>query len=327
MMVGPAAARRRRTGFTLMELMVSLAVMGTITTSVTYMLSQQGHVYQVVDDVTEVQQSVRAISDLIEREARATGFMVPEAAAFCGNDSKVAPDALYVTDASPLNTGSKMAGVEITGGYSGTGTETLTVGSLILDGVAFYDTDGNGVADSDFQIGGGVIIADSSDSSVGTSCGVVASLPSATSIRVNFTGGGEPIAPGGDLIAVPAHVYTVDGNRQLLRDGMVLTHGVEDLQFALFYDLDDDGLIDANSEDPGATAFAGSYQSDNWDNELLAEIRVSIVAVSRATDPQFSEGHFQQTENRGAVAGKDGFRRRVFTASIRPRNVGQRGGM
>jgi hypothetical protein len=120
----------------------------------------------------------------------------------------------------------------------------------------------------------------------------------------------------------------VNAQSQLVRDGMVLADGVEDLQFALFYDLDDDGEVDDNVEDPGSSNFAGEYESDNWDNEDLRQIRFNVVVRSAAVDPAWSQGQFQVRENRVDPGNDpDGFRRRVFTASVRPRNVGKRGGV
>lgn len=318
----------RRAGFTLMELLVTLALLGITTAAVTGLLAQQGASYRVVDQVSEVQQNMRAIADLMEREIRATGYLVPQSAAVCGQDNDTTSDVLFLTDADPLNPGDELLGAVITAGYTGVGTDALAVDDLELDGAGFYDNDGNGVGESDFRIGAGVIIADLLDSSLGASCGVITALPGANSISVSYGMGGQPVVGAANLVAIPAHVYQVNGQSQLMRDGMVLADGVEDLQFALFYDLDGDGVVDDNVEDPGSDIFAGQYESDNWDNAMLRQIRFNIVVRTSAVDPGWSDGQFQAKENRIAPGGgPDGFRRRVFTASVRPRNVGARGGL
>ena len=90
-------------------------------------------------------------------------------------------------------------------------------------------------------------------------------------------------------MAVPAHVYWVNPNApngppQLIRDGMVLANDVEDLQVALFYDVDDDGVV--SGLDPGlpdypphsATEYPGSgrqrlrreYQSGHGTTAICA---------------------------------------------------------
>ena len=213
----------------------------------------------------------------------------------------------------------------------------------MIDGLPFYDTDGDGAGDSDFLESvnpfrnGGVIVADRGDPGRGVACGIVTNVsPGSNTIRVDFTSngaapGGTPLAGGGpgDLVAVPAHVYTVVNN-QLLRDGMVLADDVEDLQFAFFYDLDEDGVMDGEATEYPGSAGGPVYQSRNWDNSFLSEIRVNIVVRTRAQDadvlqnPGMAQGEWQVTENRVAPGGFDGFRRRVHTSTIRPRNVGAR---
>jgi prepilin-type N-terminal cleavage/methylation domain-containing protein len=319
---------KSQSGFTLTELMVSLAILGIVTGYVTWVLGRQGHSYQIVDQVTEAQQSLRGISDLVDREARVTGFLVSEAAAVCGRDNINAPDVLYLTDAEALSTGVAELGAVITAGFDGAGTDSLTLDNVVLDGVPFYDTDGDGVADSDFRVGAGVIIAVSTDASRGASCGRITGVTLPNIIDVDYTDGGVSIGAGGDLVAIPAHMYTVNGNNQMARDGMMLASGVEDLQFALFYDVDDDDVLDTGVEDPGSADFGGQYVSNAWNNDELREIRVNVVVRSRNADAEWTQGRFQTTENRQLPAGgNDGFRRRVLSTAVRPRNIGQRGGI
>jgi prepilin-type N-terminal cleavage/methylation domain-containing protein len=338
---------KRRRGFTLIELMIAMAVLLVVVAYLTEMLTRQSRAYAVVDQVTEAQQNLRAIADLLEREVRVTGFMVPEGAAVCGVDRTNGSDVLYVTDADaldPSNENQLGLGAEILGGYSGTGGgETLTLDNVVIDGLAFYDTDGDGNGDSDFLESvnpfrtGGVIVADRGSPGRGVSCGILTNVNSgANSIRVDFTSGGA--APGGtplsgagtvDLVAIPAHVYTVVNN-QLLRDGMVLADDVEDLQFAFFYDTDGDGLEIGDDSDYPGSHDGPIYQSSAWDNSDLTEIRVNIVIRTRNQDadvlqnPGMAQGQWQATENRVDPGGFDGFRRRVHTSTIRPRNVGLR---
>jgi prepilin-type N-terminal cleavage/methylation domain-containing protein len=318
---------RRRSGFTLLELIVSVGLVGTVTAAVTWMLAHQGQTYQVLDQTTEVQQNIRTISDLVERDLRVTGFIVAEAAAFCGQDNANQPDVMFVTDADSLMPGSGELGAAIISGFDGTGTDSIQVDSVVLDGAPFYDTDANATPDSDFRIGAGIIVVDPTNPARGASCGVIEDINGGNRIDVDYARGGGSIGAGGNLVAIPAHYYAIDAQSQLVRDGMVLSDGAEDLQFALFYDLDDDGDVDANTEDPGAYGSGLAYQSENWDNSTLLEIRFNVVARTAAPDPQWASGQFQATENRAPIAGTDNFRRRVFTASVRPRNVGQRGGI
>ena len=188
---------KRRSGFTLIELMVSLALLAVVTVYLTEMLTRQSRAYSVVDTVTEVQQNVRAIANLLEREMRVTGLLVPESAAVCGLDSTAASDVLFVTDAEAVRFGSALdynLGVPVNGGYSGTSNNDLLQledpsgaglpsppdpgGTLLtVDGSATYDLDGDGVNDSDFRQGAGVVVVDRNNPQRGSSCGIITSNP------------------------------------------------------------------------------------------------------------------------------------------------------
>lgn len=376
---------RRRSGFSLMEMMVTLAVLGMVTFFLTDLLVRQSRTYTVVDDVSEAQQSLRAVTGLIERELRATGFMVPSAAAVCGWDmptisaSDQTPDVLYVTDADAIDptdrSSAELQAAEILAGFTGTGEDALQLATLVVDGTVadgsgFYDLDDDGVGDSDFLYtvtparNGGVIVVDRANPDRGAACGVITDVDAGTStVTVDFELSGIPNTPAGgaspggtplaalaagtaDLVAVPAHVYWVNANApngppQLLRDGMVLANDVEDLQVAYFYDDDDNGVVSgldtslpdypqhSATEYPGSAAnnFGTDYQSSEWDNRDLREVRVTVVTRTRSEDPDvmanpaLANSVVQSFENRPAGAVADGFRRRALTLAVKPRNV------
>lgn len=344
-------AMKRRAGFSLIELVISVAILLILVVALTYLFGRQSRTYTVVDQVSEAQQSLRAIAGLMERELRTTAFMVPEAAAFCGFDDTDDSDFLFVTDSDALDPDGQTLpelGASITAGYAGTGSnEALSVDGIVVDATPFYDLDGDGTADSDFLYDpgngrtGGVIVVDRDNPQRGTSCGVLVGI-AANSLVVDFTLGGQasikpgtPLAappPGStDLVAVPAHYYRVNGNGQLVRDGMVLAEDVEDLQFALFYDVDGDGVVGAPSNElPGSDPAVPTYDSANWDNRVLREIRLAFVVRTQAEDrdvlerPGQAQNTFQTTFNRQDPGGSDGFRRRVHRTRLRPRNVGLR---
>jgi prepilin-type N-terminal cleavage/methylation domain-containing protein len=316
---------RRKLGFSLTEMVVTLAVLGMVTLFLTELLVRQSRTYTVVDDVSEAQQSLRAVTGLIERELRMTGFMVPEAAVVCGWDMPAAagsdqtPDVLYVTDAEAIDptdrSSAELQGAAVLAGFTGVGIDAISVSSLVVDDDAFYDLDGDSIGDSDFlysaapQRNGGVIIADRANPERGASCGVITDLdPATNTIEVDFEIVGAPNAPaapgaadGGtplaalavgataDLVAIPAHVYWVDPGPppRLVRDGMVLANDIEDLQVAFFFDADGDGSVDAG-EYRGTLSGLGApyvYQSSAEDNRELREIQVTVVARTRGEDP------------------------------------------
>lgn len=352
-------SRRHTAAFTLLEMMVSVAILGLVTIYLTDMLVRQSRTYQVVDQVTEAQGSLRAIADLVEREVRSTGLMVPEAAAFCAIDRTNASDVIFVTDEDaidPQDANRLGLGASIdTASYTGGSDDDLSLGTPefgsdreVIDGFPFYDNDNDGVADADFLANddleqfGGVIIADRANPERGTACGLLTDV-SDTALSVDYTVGGlvspaeltVAAANTPELVAVPAHAYWVEDG-VLFRNGLRLSDDVEDLQFAAFFDLDGDGEVTSEAtEMPGSSAFqsaTGPYDSSEWDHGELREIRVNLVVLTRAEDPQVvqnpdqAQGRFQVTENRvdPTSADTDGFRRRVHRVSIRPRNVGLR---
>ena len=324
---------RRRAGFSLMELMIALAMMAIIVVYLVQTFSAQQRTYVMVDQTTEAQQSLRAISNLMESEIRSAGFMVDEGGAVCGVDATNGPDTLFVTDATALDPSTSIEpalGARLSAGSTpATGNVTLsfTAGDVgVLDGQSAYDTDGDNVNDSDFRVGSGAIVYDRANPGRGAACGIVTAIPSANQVRVNFlaaTLGGAAV--GAELVVVPAHVYQVNNAAQLLRDGLVLSEDVEDFQVAYFYDVDADQVIDAG-ENPGS--IGTNFTASAWNNADLREIRLNFVVRTRAGDPGFTQGAFQTTENRVApavTAADPQLRRRVHTTTVRIRNVGNRG--
>lgn len=324
---------RRTSGFTMIEMLVAVAILGIVVAGVMETFVVQNRAYTVVDETTEAQQNLRAISYLIERDVRATGFMVEEGAAACGIDNTNQPDTLFLTDTEPVNPDKATTaalGATVIAGYSSSVSEKyLVLDDVVIDrdaapADAYFDTSGDGVADSDFAVGRGAILVDTSNPGRGTACGLVTAVNAAgNSVRVDFQN--FITTGGGTLVLVPATAYSVDANSTLLRNGMALASDVEDLQVAYFIDIDENGQVTTASEYPGSDISPVDYASKDTDHSKLREIRFNIVVRSRNTDPSYSEGFVQATENRGAVGVNDGFRRRVFTSTVRPRNLGYRG--
>lgn len=320
-------SNRLRSGFTLPELLVSAVILAVVSVYLADLLTRQSRTYAVVDQVTEIQHNLRAIAHLMEREIRTTGVMVPEAAAFCGADNTNTSDAIFLSDGDAIAPGlSNDLGAEVQGSFAGSDT-SVQLDDVVVDGDPFYDTDLDGVADSDFQVGGGVIFVDPDNPALGAQCGQITAINvGAGTLGVDYTRGGTDIVSS-NMKAIPAQMYWINGFGQLVRNGTILADDVEDLQFAAFYDVDEDDVIDSDAlEYPGSDA-GDIYESDNWNNSRLRELRVSFVVRTRMPDPEFTTGQFQAVENRTPPAGNDGFRRRVHTIVVRPRNVGQRQGV
>lgn len=351
-----SAGNARRAGFTLLELMISVAILGIVVAGVFESLTRQHRTSVVTESVVEVQNNVRAIASLIEREIRMAGYMVPDAAGVCGLDDTDGADELYVSeneaivpdDARAGDMGARLSSTY--GPWSNISVSTdvaldASTSDLDGDGELFYDNDGDGTADADFRVGGGFILADKANPHRGLLCGRVTEASTAELTLVPVAGGLAAHDAINDaeeeIVIVPAARYAMNataGSTRLERNGELLAQGVEDFQISYFYDQDEDGVIDATVDfdgdgtaDPGMTEEPGSktgptYDPADWDNTTLREVRFSIVVRTRATDQAFDDGAFIVKENRtDPAAGNDGFRRRVVVGAVRPRNVGNAG--
>jgi prepilin-type N-terminal cleavage/methylation domain-containing protein len=332
----------RRAGFSLIELLTVVAIMGLVAVYMGKVLTVNEKTYSSTDQLSQAQQNLRAIDDLLERDLRHAGLMVPDAVAVCGVDSINGPDILYVSDALAIDVQNDFstyggAGIETGDNASSTGSTVLTLDELIIEpsppNRPAYDTDGNGTNDSDFQVGGGMIIASTTNPTAGVACGTIESVNlGSKDISVNVL---SALSATTNLIAVPAHEYRVDGTR-LLWNGNALTDAVEDFQVTYIIDNDGNNQVDANNEvfgddetsahqlfnQPNPNAGSGAVTLSGSASELVREIRVNIVARTRLEDEEFTSGRFQGTENRdvsGVTA--DGFRRRVITTKVMVRNV------
>jgi prepilin-type N-terminal cleavage/methylation domain-containing protein len=316
-------------GFTLIEVLIAVAVFGVATVYVMQTFTNQHKAYAVIDQVSEAQQNGRVVTDLIERDLRHAGYMVPAGAGVCGADSTVAPDALFVSDSDailpidqlPLVLRSAELGASVVGANAGwqvaAGSRDLVLSNLHVDVAA---------GGADFAVGRGLILADRSDPFGGVSCGKITEIAGNT-VTVELGTDFGPAGNGADVVAIPAHVYEVDGQRRLLRDGSLLVEGVDDLQVAYFFDLDDDSQIDADEVfGDGSGPISAGYSPDAAaiDGVALRQVRFNVVVATRSEDPrsEYQLGRRQITENRteASTAGSDGRRRRVHSVSVRMRN-------
>jgi len=317
-------------GFTLLELITAMGMLAIVAVYLLETFTVNNRNYIALDQTIEAQQNMRAIADLIERDVRHAGFMVPEAAAACGADATAGPDTLYVSDYEAIDPADDIVsyqGIAVNGAVSTANNGlTLLLSSLLVEPTAgaraAYDVDGDGTNDSDFQPGGGFILADLDNPARGVACGRVTTVDLAnTRLLGTVVGAGLGAVGAGtpDLVVVPATEYSVDGQTNLRRNGDAIAKGVEDLQVAYFFDIDGDNLLAAN--EVRGTDGGTDYASSELSVEDLREVRINFVARTRAEDPRFSTGSFKSLENRDAVAGTDGFRRRVHTSTIMTRNL------
>lgn len=332
---------RMQRGFTLAELLVVVSILGLVGIYFGRSLKVNEQAYRAVDETVESQQVLRAVTELLERDIRHAGLMMPEGAAVCGVDATSGPDTLYLADGAaidPRKDTEPYPGASVTSGSLSGGTVTLTLDSLVIETTSpvrpAYDTDGDGANDSDFRVGGGVIVM-TSDADLGTACGRITDVRDGSSqIDVVFTSAVSGNAIAGavlPLVAVPANEYRLDGTR-LLWNGKPMAGNIEDFQVAWVFDPDGDNVVDAGEVygADGTTAYKASGNTLGTDYESAAdirELRTSFVARSRSEDDEFAGGRQQAFENRDdSTFAEDGYRRRVIQSRVRLRNVGMRFG-
>ncbi len=319
----------RRAGFTLIEMMAVIAIFGLVAVYVGRILTVNERAYHTVEQTSESQQNLRLFGELIEDDVRHAGMMVPREAAVCGLDNTNGPDILYVSDAAaidPQDDFTPYSGVGITNAsnLSVGSAQTLNLTSLIVEPAPpsrpAYDTNGDGNPDSDFRVGAGVIVADSSDASRGTACGRITNVDLASDriTVVAVTNLGGTATP--NLVAVPANEYRINGNT-FEWNGVALAQGIEDFQVGYLFDFDGDNVIQAGERRGDGTG--ANYDSANQTAADARELLVGLVSRTRRPDAAFT-GRPEALLNRTASLATDGFRRRTHETRIRLRNLAAR---
>lgn len=332
---------RRNAGFSLIELMISASLILLVMVVVTRTFTVQHKTYTVVDQTSEAQQNLRAISDLIERDVRRSGYMVPGNAGVCAWDRTTGPDTLFVSNTDVLETifdledenedldgnfGAPLTGVSSS--YTRSGIASIGISQTWVD---VDDADGDSVTDVDFAVGAGVILVNRRDTDGLVACGIIATQ-SSTSLTVDF--GSTTFGPAGmnaDVVAVPAHVYqlAVGNPNELRRDGVLVASDVEDFQLTFFFDDDRDGVVDGGEMfgNNGGTAqpWELTPATNRPDFSSLRDVGINIVTVTRTNDPNtdYQIGAGEITGNRTTgLPTADGKRRRVNSARVQLRNRG-----
>lgn len=300
----------RRSGFSLVELMVALAVMAIVTTQLLLAFSQQ-HTSSLEHERTiEIQEEARLVANVILKDLRSGGLMVPKYTAVASRDGGVAgSDALCISDASVLDDASIAAA---TSKFPGAMVSNAFVGpiSSVLVTSASLDIDADG--DNDFAVGSGLIIGNKTEAhcAVVTAIavgGVTTTISFAPASVATFNGAvGDPV--------VPALIYSVAGTN-LSRNSVVLSNHIEDLQAEFGVDADRDGTVEIATAPPEFPI----NSLDGWEDELLRTVRVHVTARDARPVPGFA-GQFAAVANR--VAGvADNFKRRRITGDAILRNL------
>ncbi len=325
-------------GFTLIELMVAVGLLGLAAMGMLGAMEGQKAVYISNERMLETQQDARLVLDLIAFDARMAGFMVPPVVALSSTDGGAAnadrlclsefsyfdlPDT--TTPVTSINSQGERFQVANSQQVQAVSVNSVTVQSLDIDG----NSDGQ-LGENHFGVAGdGIILSDGQQ----TFCGAINAINvGARQITVSPAHAPIPVfANPTRLRAVPAILYEVvpspapapPGSFSLMRNGLLLSPTIEDLQVEYWADLsnpadgDTDDLNESQIPDLNAPLVG-------MDTSRIKRVRISVVSRSTQADTgsklKFSSGGRPAMGNR--VAGPaDNFSRRVFTSTVMPRNI------
>lgn len=312
---------RRTSGFTLIELMIALVILGIATTAIFTTFMSQHKAYVVQNSVAEMQQNLRGGMQFLEMDARNAGYGLPPSAAI-----KI-PSLLLGG-----GTISMVSGLGISDGGA-TGSDNLYIISLSATATQIADSMPNVSAEikvvdpAGFQVGMIAIIFDATNADVFQVTQVQASnhiQHNPTGIfgmeNKNFStayGEGSSVALinySGYYIdtttdaAHPKLMRNVPGDNVLISE--IVADDIEDLQIRLV--LADGTELNGDGITPATLA-------------LVRQLRIYLAARTSASDPQWNEpprNWYNHTSLSPALTSYTHHRRRYYEQLIDLRNTG-----
>ncbi len=336
-------------GFTLIELMISLAIFAVVSLAAFSVLSASQKTAIMNDQTVQIQRNVRLAMDLIARDLRMAAYGNPAAGTAGCAQQLTATDNAVGADAGPdaiqMVTVDQQVGT-LASAYT-SGNATITVSNLPAGVLAANDVitlEGTVLASTSLPTGN--ILTLSSVQSTGSSTFPIGTAVFRLACVTYQVTGADGKVGGTGIVFTPY---------QLLRNAVPIVDGIEDLQLAYGIDADGNGIIDdqaggtANVVDcldfvPNGTACtqgttllaAGTVTSlPSSVNATPTSVRqVRITVVGRAVPPEaantvnnvwkdstFTGSSAVQAEDH-AIAGTTGIRRRSLTRGVTLRNVG-----
>lgn len=297
----------RRLGFSLIELMIALAIVAIVTSQVLGMLSTQAKTYANQSQVLDIQEDARLVAELVLQDIRMAGFMVPPRVGISSSDgSNTAADVICASDPNIISDSALDAAMDR---FRGAAVSAAVSGGDNGVEVVAADMDIDGDGDDDFAVDAGIIISEGTNSH----CARIISI---AGNNITFT----PRTPTGfsvtsiDGLAVPAVTYEIPiSGSGLYRNNQLISSRVEDVQIEFGVDADNDGLLDA-----GEFPRHGLNGSDPSD---VLWVRLSVTTRTGREDTELTSNGFQAVGNRNSAAIPDRFMRRQVVVVAAPRNL------
>jgi prepilin-type N-terminal cleavage/methylation domain-containing protein len=325
---------QRQSGYSLIELLIAITILFVILAGVFYSFGVQNEKYVVIADVTDAQQNLRGVAEMIERDVRRAGYMVPAATAACAHDYTDRPDLVILSNSEAIRPidDLKLNAPELLVGDLGIEVIGMTSSTVRVTGGGVPKLKIDSGASGALAVGGGVIVTDRNDAERRVACGEITAIVGDT-LTVDFGPSADATAIGTEIPAVVYKIVPATSAipSRLLRNGLVLAYDVEDLQATFFFDANADGNLTAANEVFGTLNAAGTYppaSGASFDMGNLREMVVQIVTVTQDDAPSGSGGAATLTQglvvsNRDTnLAPADRRVRRLHTANVRLRNLG-----
>ncbi len=330
------AVRLEERGFSLIEVMIAMVISVLVVGSGYTVLYTQSRMSNMNRQVVQTQQNVRVAMELMTQDLRAAGFGMNGAVGACNT-------AIVPADNNPTgdDTGPDAVSLVVP-----TAISTLWAGtSPSFNKITLQPGDIAAVTPDGFGAGSAISINGTVSGSVQSIATDVITLTSTVGAPATFPVGAQVYW----LRCIPYAVSTVAATCGgvapcLLRNGVALADGIEDLQLAYACDGCDgsveDGVIDDQDASNNFTtgdfipndALPGSVVADP---STIRVVRVSIVARQTQLDqrseggalamssPTFLEVEDHDHEDDGVgIATYQQFRRRLYTRTVQVRNMG-----
>ena len=337
---------RNEAGFSLLELMIAVVILGVITSQLFLALTAQQGGNRSESASVQTRETTRLVLDLMSIDTRNAGMLIPREIAVASADGgSNGEDRLCVSDGSIF----QIPGPGVTNafwnnlgdtfnGAVGTQTSNNEISLTQLDIESTLTVGGDpslaGGTNPDFVVDSGVIIANGVRDPNGN-WAPSQGLATRNVFCARITAVNPPVVtvdrdipsnfgPPGNLTAVPAIIYEIthpNGNPDLAvlrRNNIPISDQIEDLQVQYWVDsAPTNGSIDDNE-----------WPLDRLDGQDTARIRrVRIYALGRTQtedktgDYAVTRHHHPGMANRIAGTRYDAFEREVFVASVLPRNL------
>ena len=330
--------RRRERGFTIIELLVAMAVASIVAMSGFALFSQSNWSYQVQESVGEAQQNARIATDRIVRDIRTAGFGLPKDPSIT-LDGETFETPILVEDATGYDGSDKITILGI--GYEAgelsedsnentKGTEyicyspTTTAEKIVTDGARvgasrkYVSIDGAFSAELNTSI-----------DSVACAGGVTLPLNIPSKLKGDFESGTVYIIQAVEYSIVTditgcstTHPCLASEDFAGLRGSgrQLLAENIEDIQFA--YGIDDSGEV-GSAIDCATTASATpgfKCSPASGEESDIRAVRVTLSARTRNRDPKGATFNRPAIENHPASDPPDNYRRRILTKVVKIRN-------